>query len=118
MAGQWGYNGGYAGTSQTQSNGVMTVFVSGENSAATYPVAAGNTVNLVDLDNGRMWFKSTDVNGMPCPLRSFEIKEITPPPATGDMVSRKEFDTLTQQLQNMQQMLAGLQTPAKGGTTK
>lgn len=115
---QWGYTGGYANTTQGQNNGVMTVFVSGESSATAYPVAAGNTVNLVDLDGGRMYFKSTDVNGMPCPLRTFEIKEITPPPANGDVVSRKEFDTLTQQLQNMQQLLAGLQAPEKGGKSK
>ena len=121
MAGQWGNYGGYAqNTAQTTANGVMTVFINGEAGATSYPVAAGNTVNLVDLDSGKMWFKSTDVNGMPCPMRTFEIKEITPQPVNSDMVSRKEFESLSQQLQNMQQLLMSLQAPAqeKGGKSK
>ena len=120
MAGQWGY-GGYGGTNAGQNtvNGVMTVFVSGEANVTSYPVAAGNTVNLVDLDGGRMYFKSTDVNGMPCQLRTFEIKEVTPQPVSGDVVSRKEFESLSQQMQSLQQLLAGLQAPAdKGGKAK
>lgn len=92
-------------TGQQAQNGVMTIFVNGEASASAHPVAAGNTVNLVDLDGGKMWFKSTDVNGMPCPLRTFEIKEITPQPVNADMVSRKEFNDLSQQLQNLQQLI-------------
>ena len=98
----------------------MTVFINGEAGATSYPVAAGNTVNLVDLDSGKMWFKSTDVNGMPCPMRTFEIKEITPQPVNSDMVSRKEFESLSEQLQNMQQLLMSLQAPAqeKGGKSK
>jgi hypothetical protein len=122
MAGNmWGNT--YAGGQQQMqgaANGVMTVFVNGETSAMSYLVGAGNTVNLVDLDGGKMWFKSTDVNGMPCPLRTFEIKEVTPQPNNGDVVSRKEFDNLSQQLQSMQQLLMNLQAPAqeKGGKTK
>lgn len=119
MAGNmWG--NAYAGGQQQVQGGVMTIFVNGEAGAVAHPVAAGNTVNLVDLDGGHMWFKSTDVNGMPCPLRTFEIKEVTPQPMGADMVSRKEFDSLQQQLQNMQQLLMNLQAPApeKGGKSK
>lgn len=115
MAGQWGTVGGFnangfAGQNQTVSNGVITVFVNGESSATAYPVAAGNMVSLVDLDHGKMWFKSTEANGMPCPLRTFEIKEVTPPPAaSADMVTRKEFDTLSSQIQQMTAALQALQ---------
>lgn len=122
MAGNmWGNT--YAGGQQQMqgaANGVMTVFVNGETSAMSYLVGAGNTVNLVDLDGGKMWFKSTDVNGMPCPLRTFEIKEVTPQSNNGDVVSRKEFDNLSQQLQNLQQLLTTLQAPVqeKGGKSK
>jgi hypothetical protein len=57
---------------------------------------------------------------MPCPLRTFEIKEVTPQPNNGDVVSRKEFDNLSQQLQSMQQLLMNLQAPTqeKGGKAK
>ena len=133
MAGQWGTVGGfnangYAGQSQAVSNGVITVFVNGESSATAYPVAAGNMVSLVDLDRGKMWFKSTEANGMPCRIRTFEIKEVTPPPvASADTVTRKEFDILSSQLQQAItafqefQMQQGVQqqVPAKtGGRTK
>ena len=101
---------------------MITVFVSGEASATAYPVAAGNMVSLVDLDHGKMWFKSTEANGMPCPLRTFEIKEVTPQPAFGgEVVTRQEFNTLNEQLQ---QVLAALQaqpaaeTKGKGGAGK
>ena len=112
----WGnqnlYGAGNYNAGQVASNGVITVFVSNENSATAYPVAAGNMVSLVDLDHGKMWFKSTEANGMPCPLRTFEIKEVTPQPALGgDVVTRKEFDVLSAQIQQIADALHGLLTP-------
>lgn len=110
MAGNmWG--NGYAATQQ-QPNGVMTAFINNEASATTYPVAAGTTVNLVDINNGRMYLKSTDPNGMPCPIRVFEIHEVTPQAQSANAVSRQEFNELTQQLQNLQQLILKQQTPA------
>lgn len=116
--------GNYAG-GQQQPQGVMTAFINNEASATTYPVAAGSTVNLVDINNGKMYLKSTDPNGMPCPVRVFEIHEVTPQPQGSDMVSRQEFENLTQQLANMQHLLANLQVPSasapekeKGGKAK
>ena len=111
--------GNYAG-GQQQTQGVMTAFINNEASATTYPVGAGTTVNLVDINNGKMYLKSTDPNGMPCPIRVFEIHEVTPQPQGADVVSRQEFDNLTQQLASMQQLLANLQAPApeKGGKSK
>jgi hypothetical protein len=50
-------------------------------------------------------------------MRTFEIKEITPQPVNSDMVSRKEFESLSQQLQNLQQLLMSAQAE-KGGKAK
>jgi len=89
--------------------GVMTAFINGEQSVKTYPVGAGYMVNLIDLDGGKMYFKSTDPNGVPGQTRIFEIKEITPPAgANGDLVTRKEFDELKSGMAQIVKMLEGL----------
>jgi hypothetical protein len=53
-------------------------------------------------------------------MRIFALQEVTPQKQSADSVSRQEFDELTKQLQNMQQLLVGLQAPAKttGGKAK
>lgn len=107
MAGIWGQP-------QVQPQGMggsMISFISDEAAAANYPVAPGTTVALItnDLQNGKMFIKSTGANGLPNPTRVFEIHEITPTAQGRDGVSRKEFDDLRAQ---MQQLLAALQKPA------
>lgn len=112
MAGTYYGQGANYSMQQTQSGSVMTVFVSSDSSAATYPVAAGSTVALVDLDHGNMWFKSTDMNGMPCPIRTFKIEEVTPQPQNTDTVTRQEFDELSSQLQQILAALKGKEETA------
>lgn len=91
---------GYAPYQQpTQTlNNFYTVLVNGEAGANAYPVASGNTVLLMDFNAGKFWLKSTNVNGIPQQLRCFSFKEeIRKPQALSDsMVSREEFDTLSQ----------------------
>ena len=108
--------GGFNGA----QGGVMTAFISGEQSLKTYPVAAGHMVNLIDLEGNKMYFKSTDANGVPCPLRTFEIKEITPPPGTGDAVTRKEFDELKNGMAQIMEALKGItqQSAANEGSAE
>jgi hypothetical protein len=105
----------------------MITFINDESIAVNYPVAPGTTVALInanDPNDGKMFIKSTEPNGMPNPMRVFSIMEITPQKQSVDTVSRQEFDALNKQLQSIQQMLAGLQqapaepTPAKGGKAK
>ena len=114
MAG-YGTNYGY-GTTQTTANS-MIAFINEDNMAVNYPVAPNTTVALInvnDPNNGKMFIKSTEPNGMPNPMRVFAIKEITPQKQSADVVSRQEFEkfsqSLGQQLQGLQQALAGLQT--------
>lgn len=104
----------------------MITFINDDTIAPNYPVAPGTTVALInanDPQNGKMFIKSTEPNGMPNPMRIFAITEITPQKQSGDSVSRQEFDALTKQLQGMQQLLMNLQqpqveAPAKGGKSK
>ena len=59
----------------TQSN---INWVQGESGAKSYPVAPNNTVQLMDSEQARFYWKTADQNGMPQQLRIFEYKEITP----------------------------------------
>ena len=101
-----GYSGlttqtGYGMQPQNTPNSVVTVFVTSEMAAQCYPVGAGNTVLLIDFDHHMFWIKSTDSNGVPMPMRTFDFAEkLAEQPAepvqeavnTG--VSRDEFNEL------------------------
>lgn len=77
------------------NNTVSVVTVQGEAGARVYPVAAGNTVLLIDFDMKKFWLKSTDQNGMPSRFVSFTFTEdIKPPSDNGQFISRNEFDDL------------------------
>ena len=128
MAGNmWPSNYGGQNQQQPAPANSMITFINDDTIAPNYPVAPGTTVALInanDPQDGKMFIKSTEPNGMPNPMRIFAITEITPQKQSGDSVSRQEFDTLTKQLQNMQQMLMNLQQPqtetpaTKGGKSE
>ena len=79
---------------QQQNNSVTVVTVQGEAGARIYPVAAGNTVFLVDFDAHKFWLKSTDANGMPSRFAAFNFTEEVTPQVQGDIVTRNEFNDL------------------------
>lgn len=120
------WQGGY-GLNQQQQNqqpvppNSMITFINDDSIASNYPVAPGTTVALInanDPNDGKMFIKSTEPNGMPNPMRVFSIVEITPQKQAGDVVSRQEFDALTREIQGLQQMIAGLQNIEPAPTTK
>ena len=105
---------------QTTSNS-MIVFISDDAMAANYPVAPNTTVALInvnDATNGKMFIKSTEPNGMPNTTRVFSLKEITPQKQTSDSVSRQEFDSLSQQMAQLMQMVSKIQPETDGGIKK
>jgi len=76
-------------------------WVQGESAAKSYPVAAGQSVLLMDSESSVMYIKSTDQSGIPLPLRVFDYKERVkerPEGAGmaqkdgGEYITRKEFD--------------------------
>lgn len=85
---------------QQSNNGIL--WVSGEVGAKSYLVAPGTSVLLMDSESEKFYIKSTDVSGMPQPLRTFEYHEINTqmlpkqPVQEPDnkYVTRQEYDDL------------------------
>lgn len=88
-----------ASNAQQQINNQI-IWVQGEAAAKAYPVASGQSVQLMDSEESVFYIKSTDQSGMPQPLRIFDYKERTSERSTpaaakntnDDFVSRKEFE--------------------------
>lgn len=51
------------------------IWVQGEAGAKAYPVAAGQSVLLMDSESENFYIKSTDVSGMPLPLKVYSYKQ-------------------------------------------
>lgn len=58
---------------QQQSNNAGFVWVQGEAAAKAYPVAAGNSVLLMDSEAPVLYMKSTDVSGRPMPMETYDL---------------------------------------------
>lgn len=92
----------YQPPAQPQQAPASPLWVQGEAGAKAYPVAAGNSVLLMDSERNVFYIKSADASGMPM-LRTFDYTERTAaqnPPVqaaqmpSGDFVTRSEFDAL------------------------
>lgn len=78
-----------------QNNNVIVVPVQGESGASMYPVAAGNTVLLMDFNLKKFWIKATDINGLPSKFAAFDFtEEVKPLPQndTNNFIQRTEFN--------------------------
>ena len=87
---------------EQQSSGIT--WVQGENSAKSYPVAAGQSILLMDSESPVMYIKSTDQSGVPLPLRIFDYKERSQSTSNAqtqkiDYISRNEFETFRNEIQ-------------------
>lgn len=108
VAAPYGSVGSFNNTNYAVSNNGMPTsiaLVKGEDGAANYPVASGNTVLLIDFESNKFWLK-TNV-GMSQSMRVFSFVENTPKiePQNTDYVSKKEFDDLKSYLENQFQGL-------------
>ena len=76
-----------------ENNGV--IWVSGIEGAKSYLVGAGRSVLLMDSESSTFYLKSTDMSGMPQPLRIFDYTERSTQPQTNQIVDApvKEIDT-------------------------
>ena len=100
------------------------VNVKGEEGAMNYPVAAGNTVLLMDFDSNQFWLKSTAQNGSPMPMRYFSFVENTPkvetPDTNSQFITKKELDDLKaylgNQFQGIKSQLNSIRKPENGGS--
>lgn len=104
-----------ANAQQSANNGL--VWVQGMEGAKAHFVPSGATVMLMDSEGDRFYLKSSDMSGMPLPLRVFEYKEVTqsgavPPVAAVDtsaFVTHEEFDELRRSVD----ALTAKKSPAK-----
>ena len=92
-----------ANTIQNQLGAIN--WVQGEAGARSVSVAAGQKVLLMDSENNVFYVKSSDVSGMPLPLRTFEYKEITPSntsetPAQNTYVTHEELEEALSKLKS------------------
>lgn len=93
---------------QSNTGGLMTIFVQSEEEVNNYPVAAGLTVLLISFGLKKFWLKSTDTSGVPQQPRSFSFNEETPlQNQNGAFVSRAEFSELSSKLDKLISELGG-----------
>lgn len=82
------------------------VWVQGEVGAKAYSVAPGNTVILMDSESNKFYMKSVDLSGKPS-IRTYsydevvEAEKVSEDEIHNDYVSRKEFDELKKQLDEL-----------------
>lgn len=74
---------------QPQQNSSGIVWVQGEAGAKAYPVAPGTSMLLMDSEREQFYLKSTDMSGMPMPLRLFTYKEVV---QSTEPASKSEID--------------------------
>lgn len=86
-----------------QNNGIT--WVQGEQAAKSYPVAAGQSILLLDSEASIFYIKSTDQSGMPLPLRIFDFVERTTsvepaPTISPDYITKDEFNAFKNDILN------------------
>ena len=63
----------YQMSPQPQMQNQSIIWVQGEAGAKAYPVAAGQSVLLMDSEDAVLYVKSTDVTGRPLPMESYDL---------------------------------------------
>lgn len=104
---------------QPQDNGI--IWVQGEAAARSFMVGAGKSVLLMDSENSVFYLKSTDMSGMPQPLRIFDYTERTAAHQSNQIIesTAHEIDTsMFVTRDELEQRLSALINQKKKGDTK
>ena len=80
-------------------------WVQGEAGAKAVPVAPGQKALLMDSETNVFYVKSSDVSGMPLPLRIFEYKEVSKV-ASDEAIGRAQNEYVTHE--ELEQAIAAL----------
>ena len=101
---------------QTVTNPNAIRWVQGEAGAKAVPVDPGQKILLMDSETNVFYLKSSDISGMPLPLRTFEYHEVGKVATAQDVegapstyVTREEFDKAIAELKQL--------TPKEGKKT-
>ncbi len=70
---QMNYQQAYQMAPQSPQGNQSIIWVQGEAGAKAYPVAAGQSVLLMDSEDAVLYVKSTDVTGRPLPMESYDL---------------------------------------------
>lgn len=99
------YPAGYQPAQPHSSSSSGVIWVQGEAGAKAYPVAAGNSVLMMDVESPTVYMKTVEANGMPQPLRVYDLIEKTPKTAASGVsnneniyVTKKEFEAFRTQI--------------------
>lgn len=76
-------------SASNQNTGI--IWVQGLEAAKAYPVASGSSVLLMDSEETKFYIKSTDLSGMPQPIRIFNYTEESAKPQP-QYVTKEELD--------------------------
>ena len=98
-------------------------WVSGEAGAKSWIVGRGESALLLDSENPVFYIKSSDVAGMPLPLRILDYKETVQEPSyaptmaqtneTDQFVTREEYNSLIDKYEELKGMLDNLKPKGK-----
>ena len=90
-----------------QTGSILMIQIQSDDEVNTYPVAAGTTVMLINFSTMKFWLKSTNTSGVPEPVREFSFKEkVTQAPQT-NVVTREEFNSLSEKIDKLLKDLGG-----------
>lgn len=97
------YQNNYGNLSQQQQNNVNQderIYVSNQQAAESYIVAANGFVRLWDSSQPRFYEKSADCTGRPMQMKVYEYKEVSAMPEIGNAnyVSADEFSQFKEQV--------------------
>lgn len=90
-------------SAQPQINGIN--WVQGEAGAKAVPIQPGQKALLMDSETNVFYVKSSDVSGMPLPLRIFEYKEVSKV-ASDEAIGRAQNEYVTHE--ELEQAIAAL----------
>ena len=109
---------------QNQAPDTGIIWVSGIEGAKSYLVGAGRSVLLMDSESSVFYLKSTDMSGMPQPLRIFDYTERTTQSQGNQIIDApvQEIDTskfvTKEELEERLSALTVSKSTAKGATAK
>lgn len=90
-------------------NELMLIIVKDDNAVQNYPVASGNTVMLMNYDSHKFWIKSM-TNGISPTITEYEFKPTNEiqNPKNQEVVSREEFNNLSDNVSKLQKIIDDL----------
>ena len=90
-------------------NELMLIIVKDDNAVQNYPVASGNTVMLMNYETQKFWIKSM-TNGISPTITEYEFKPVNENlnPKNQELVSREEFNNLSDSVSKLQKIIDDL----------